>query len=124
MKKPDKNGLFILDSIPNETLLGYFWYVENLPAGFILIDLEKQPYNVNEFYIVPCYRNKGIGQNFFYEVLKAYPGRWQVKQLIEAQKAQVFWRKVISKYTSGKFEEEIYEDSYWGKVNRQLFETK
>ena len=123
-KLPDENGRFSLDTVPEGSIKGYLWYQGKLPAGFILVDTEGKPFNVNEFYVLPCFRGNGIGEMFFFDVLKIYPGEWQVKQLQNAIKAKQFWRKVIKKYTNDQFKEEVYNDSYWGPVTRQLFETK
>lgn len=123
-KLPNHDGKFDLDTIPDGSIEGWFWFIADLPAGFILIDLGHEPFNVNEFYVLPCYRQNGVGEKFFYSVLERYPGAWQVKQLEGAEKAKNFWRKVINKYTAGNFREEKYNDGYWGVVTRQLFNTK
>jgi predicted acetyltransferase len=122
-KLPNENGIFELDTMPSSTIKGYFWFLDNLPAGFILIDLVDQPYDVNEIYVIPSFRNKKIGEEIFIQVLKNHPGNWQVKQLLTADKARTFWRKVIGKYTQGNYKDEEYNDKYWGQVTRQVFKT-
>jgi predicted acetyltransferase len=122
-KIPDKNGVFALDTILSDSIIGYIWLHEKSPVGFALVDLAEEPFNVCEFYIIPSLRKNKLGKILFLEVLNRHPGQWQVKQLPSAIHATSFWRAIIKEYTSDNFREELYVDKYWGEVLRQLFKT-
>lgn len=124
MKKPNNDGIFELDTELGGSIHGYIWGESQTPAGFILFDLANEPYNVNEFYIVPSFRGNKIGKKFFQEVLEKHPGSWQVKQLPNAIAAKAFWVAIIKDIAKGKFTDEVYIDKYWGKVSRQVFNYK
>ena len=48
-----------------------------------------------------------------------FPGRWEVRQKAENSRAIAFWRRVIDRYTGGRFEEEVLADERWhGPVQR------
>ncbi|MBA4367647.1 MAG: hypothetical protein C0403_08410 [Desulfobacterium sp.] len=124
-KKPNANGLFELDTIIEKYNKGFILYDNELPVGIAAIRIKNEKYHeMLEFYIVPFCRKQSMGQKFAHLIFKQYPGKWEIKQITGAEYASVFWRKVISNCTNNTFEEEQYEDEYWGKVTRQLFEIK
>ncbi len=94
-------------------------------AGFALIRdvLEEDgqmTHSLAEFFILRKYRKLGIGLTAAFALFDRFPGRWKVGQVDENQPAQVFWRKVITEYTNGKFEE-IYNPDWGGPI--QSFNT-
>ena len=81
-------------------------------------------HDIAEFYIVPAKRGRHVGRKFAQEIFSRYKGNWQVKQIDGADKAVVFWQKTISEFTNNNYSEESINDSYWGKITRQRFESK
>ncbi len=121
-KKPDMRGLFELDTHIGVSTKGFILYEDGLPAGIAAIRVDPENHHeVCEFYIVPCYRKQSLGKWFARYLWDQYPGTWEVKQIEGAEEAIVFWRKAISEFTLNRFEEDLYEDAYWGKVIRQTF---
>lgn len=123
-KKRGKDGRYALDSdwkAPNE---GYYWLEEGEVAGFCVKGSEGDFSDIFEFYIVPDFRKRGIGEKFAHAVFSRFPGKWQVRQIEGADAARVFWRKVIGSYTSGNIEEIEFPDPYWGPVTSQRFEAR
>lgn len=123
-KKRDESGKFPLDSDwkpPNE---GFYWLENTEIVGFCLKGKVGAFFDIPEFYIIPTYRNKGLGEKMAFAVFDQFPGKWQVRQMKGAEKAREFWRKIIDKYTSGNFTEIEFEDPYWGHVTCQRFERK
>lgn len=122
-KKPDKNGKYALDSdwsSPNE---GFYWIENDQVVGFcIKIEIGSSS-DISEFYVIPSYRKKGIGERMAFAVFDLFPGKWQVRQIEGAEEAKQFWRKIIRKYTQGNFDEIETEDAYWGTVTCQRFEN-
>jgi predicted acetyltransferase len=79
-------------------------------AGFALIqEVERHGYPSSffmaEFFIMKKYRSQGIGQIVAFYLFDLFKGEWSVSQIAENYPAQQFWRKVIARYTGGRFEE-------------------
>ncbi len=70
-----------------------------------------------EFFILKKYRHNGIGLYAAHKLFDMHRGEWQVAQIEENKPAQYFWRKVISEYTSGSYEE-IRKEDWPGPVQR------
>jgi len=90
-----------------------------IPIGFAVINLgsyisnDKDVCDVAEFFVMPRYRNKAIGNLMAKKIFNLHPGKWEVRQLLNATKARVFWLKVINEYTRGKFEEQKMNNAQW-----------
>ena len=100
---------------------------ENL-AGFVLVSghtcLAGDPNAkaISEFFVMRKYRGRGVGEQAAKCVFDLFPGTWEVRELAENPGAQEFWRKVIDRYTGGRFDEYVLDDECWrGSV--QVFET-
>ncbi|MEI6040144.1 MAG: GNAT family N-acetyltransferase [Candidatus Berkelbacteria bacterium] len=118
-KVKDKNGKFgykYLDLYWEETNRHPFLIkVGDELAGFILINLddpesnEKNIHTIAEFFIIKKFRNKGVGKESARMIFEMFPGKWVVRQLAENKIGQLFWQKIISDYSNGKFKEETEE---------------
>lgn len=120
-KKPNKNGIFLADTLPVKPYLGFIIFMDTIPVGFAIINLSEIIYDVSEFYIIPSFRKQHIGEIFATTLFNKHKGSWQVRQIQGATKAIRFWRKVIGKYTNEKYQEDFIEDKTWGLVTRQQF---
>lgn len=121
-KRPDKDGIFKLDTKLEENIKGYLLYIENVPAGLAAIaEKTDSTYEVCEFYVVPCFRKQHYGLRFAHALWEMMPGDWEVKQIVGAEYATQFWRKTIGKFKDTTFAEDKYLDTYWGDVIRQSF---
>ena len=121
-KKPNAQGLFELDVQPGPEVNGYLLLIDGLPAGLAAIKtIQTHQYEVCEFYIIPSFRQQGLGRHFAHGIWKSSPGEWQVKQIQGAAYATLFWRKVINDFSLADFYEDQYMDAYWGQVTRQTF---
>jgi predicted acetyltransferase len=85
--------------------------VAGKPAGFALVD-EESPLPgsrrfryVHEFHVLRAYRRGGYGQAMAWAVFDRFPGPWQVEQIGPNAAAQRFWRRVIDRYTGGRYRE-------------------
>lgn len=123
-KIPDEFGRFEIDTLPRKPYIGYLLYVDNIPAGFCIVDIESKIKDIAEFYIIPAFRKKNLGYQLAATVFCKHPGRWKVRQIKGAVEATLFWRRVIEKYTNNRYEEFILEDECWGEVTCQEFQTK
>ena len=101
----------------------YMIRVDGKIAGFALIRTVTDSssatvhiyYNMCEFFVMRKYRHKGVGVSAAFKVFDMHPGEWHIAQMEENRPAQEFWRRVISKYTSGRYEE-IREDGWEGPI--------
>jgi predicted acetyltransferase len=92
--------------------------VDGKLAGFVLVrTLDESGPNptrsIAEFFILRKYRGKGTGKIVAHRIFSMFPGKWSVAQLDNNQPAQSFWRKVISEYTQGNFQEIWSDNEEW-----------
>lgn len=91
----------------------YLFYVNQLPAGFCVINAgsmidENRPdvHDFAEFYIMPLYRKRSIGITCAASLIRLYGGVWQIRQLPELeQTGRLFWLKVIDTIPVRNFHE-------------------
>ena len=88
-------------------------------AGFVLVARYnyltgiKDTWVMAEFFIMRKYRHQGVGEHVARYIFNHFPGAWQVGQITENPSAIAFWRKVITRYTRGNFEEHILNNDNW-----------
>lgn len=103
----------------------FFIRVSDNLAGFVLIrqlDFESNhpSYSIAEFFVLRKYRSQGVGESVANRVFDQFPGSWQVHQERQNRAARAFWRKVISRYTGGRFQE-VEEQGWDGPI--QIFQA-
>ena len=102
--------------------------VEGKPAGLVLVrtlDETKTGLtrSIAEFFILRKYRHQGIGKIVAQRIFDMFPGQWSVAQVANNYPAQAFWRKVISEYMQGDFQEIWLNNEDW-KGPIQTFDTR
>ena len=122
-KKKNDDGFYTLDSSWEEPYEGYYWTKNGKRIGFVIISIENEIADVAEFYVIPSFRNQGIGKIMAHSIFDKYHGRWQVRQIQGADDAKAFWRAVIRSYKSGKYQESTVDDPTWGTVTCQTFDS-
>ncbi len=78
--------------------------------------------DMREFFIMRKYRHRGVGETVATRIFDMFPGRWEVREEAENVPAQHFWRKVIDRYTGGRYEEKVVNDDRW-KGPAQFFDS-
>lgn len=98
-------------------------------AGFALVtDRTLLPESAGgrdlaEFFVLRAYRRRGAGAAAARQLFDRFPGRWEVRELAENAPAIAFWRRVIDRYTGGRWREVMLDDDRWrGPV--QLFDSR
>lgn len=81
-------------------------------AGLALVRVIEEPdltplHTLAEFFVLRKYRRQGVGQTAAWAIFRQFPGRWRVGQEAENRPAQLFWQRVIAKYTQGNYQEEL-----------------
>ena len=85
--------------------------------------MQDNRHDIAEFYVIPSYRSAGAGSQFAIEIFKMSRGPWQARQIEGAHKATLFCHSAIQLFTNNNFTKSAVEDSYWGKVTKQLFDS-
>ena len=92
--------------------------VDGKVAGFAMIkqfdEAHNVDYDVGEFFVVRKYRGKGVGKTVAYNLFDRFSGKWEVRQMLGHKPAQAFWRKIISEYTNGHYEESTQHIEEYG----------
>jgi predicted acetyltransferase len=106
----------------------FFITISRKLAGFVLVRIidpsnHERNYSIAEFFVLRKYRRQGVGQAVAHRIFDMFPGQWSVSQIEANYPAQIFWRKVISEYTGGEFEEE-HLDEHGSKHLVQRFRAK
>jgi aminoglycoside 6'-N-acetyltransferase I len=85
---------------------------DEIPAGFIFVSKPpyaspKTDYYVAEFFLLRPFRGKGIGSYAAESVFNMFRGKWELftNPLEKNLRGQKFWRKTVSEYTKGAYEE-------------------
>jgi predicted acetyltransferase len=99
--------------------------VDGKLAGFALVDGKSRltgedgVHDVAEFFVLQRYRRNGVGEKAARWIFDRFRGPWEVREKAENARAIAFWRRVIDRYTGGRFDEEVLDDERWrGPVQR------
>jgi predicted acetyltransferase len=102
--------------------------VDGRLAGFALVSershLTGAPgvFDMAEFFVMRRFRRKGVGLAAASAAFDRFKGPWEIRQHDENVAASAFWRKVIDRYTRGRYREVRWNDRAWiGPV--QMFST-
>lgn len=93
--------------------------VEGRLAGFAIVDTrsyftgDEGIRDVAEFFVARRYRGRGVGDQVARALFDRFGGRWEVRQTEPNAGALAFWRKVIGRYTNGRFDESIRNEARW-----------
>ncbi len=88
-------------------------------VGFAIVDLgshltdDPSVRDVAEFFVARNHRRRGVGESAARALFENFGGRWEVRQKEENSGALAFWRKVIARYTGGRFDERFCDDTRW-----------
>jgi predicted acetyltransferase len=91
------------------------------PVGFAMVARvggAAVDYRMGEFFIARDHRGLGLGRGAVQLILDRFAGRWEINEYQRNPNAVKFWRRVVTTYTAGRFEERIVN----GEV-RQTFQS-
>jgi predicted acetyltransferase len=75
-------------------------------------------YRMAEFFVTRTRRRLGIGQTAVQLILSRFAGRWEITEYLRNASAVNFWRRVVTAYTRGTYQERIIN----GEVH-QVFDS-
>ncbi|MFC7419793.1 GNAT family N-acetyltransferase [Iodobacter arcticus] len=85
-------------------------------VGFALVDQQvkvgSHGYWMDQFFILKKYRRIGLGKSLAIQVFNTLKGRWEVGQMPDNHKAQLFWRRLIAEFATG-FDEHTLTGGKW-----------
>lgn len=117
---PDSSGWYGIQTPPDACHDGFLLMEGEAPIGFMVV-FTGTPRDVSECYILPARRRQGLGLYLAGEIFGRYPGSWQIRQIQGADRALLFWRRVLDHLVQGRYTEQLVEDPAWGLVTRQEF---
>ena len=88
-------------------------------AGFAIVDGhshltgEAGIWDVADFFVLRRYQKRGVGEHAARLLFDRFRGRWEVRVMAANLAAQAFWRRVIHRYTDGRFREVHSNDDRW-----------
>ncbi|HEY2417474.1 MAG TPA: GNAT family N-acetyltransferase [Steroidobacteraceae bacterium] len=86
------------------------------PAGFAMVRRRPPPagspdakaeFSMAEFFIARQWRRRGIGAQAVRLLFDRFDGNWLITEHVRNNVAVKFWRRVVSAYTQGKYQERI-----------------
>ncbi|WP_454190911.1 GNAT family N-acetyltransferase [Paenibacillus sp. Marseille-Q7038] len=91
----------------------YFIRLDRSLAGFVIVKRiqDEKLYYLNHFFILRKYRAMKIGQQAAFITFDLFKGHWRVSEFDWNIPAQIFWKKVVSRYTSNEFIETRRKDN-------------
>ncbi len=103
----------------------YLIRVDGALAGFALVERrsrltgDESVTDMAEFFVARRHRRRGVGEHAATWLFDRHPGPWEVRERAQNRGAIAFWRRVIDRYTGGRFDEEVLADERWhGPVQR------
>lgn len=109
---PDHEGKFSYDSSrfdlywEQKDHIPYFIYVGSELAGFVLIrryPSDLSMYDIAQFFVLRKFKGKGVGKEVLAKVVNAFPGKWQIRVLLENSGALSFWRSAVFNIVGEKY---------------------
>ncbi|MCA8887083.1 MAG: GNAT family N-acetyltransferase, partial [Hyphomonadaceae bacterium] len=96
------------------------------PVGFAMVargapvaaGSKAADFRMAEFFIARPYRRLGVGRFAVELILNRFAGRWEILEYQRNLGAVSFWRRVVSAYTKGQYQERISN----GEI-RQFFQS-
>jgi predicted acetyltransferase len=92
------------------------------PVGFAMVargGSHVQPsvrFRMAEFFITRAHRRLGIGERAVQLILDRFAGSWEIVEYLRNPAAVSFWRRVVSRYTHGQYQERVQN----GEVRQTL----
>lgn len=102
--------------------------VDGKLAGFALISERSKitgksgVFDMTEFFVLRRFRRQGVGRGAAFAAFDRFGGPWEVRQRVQNPDATAFWRRAISEYTRGDYEETRWNRPEWSEVV-QTFST-
>ncbi|WNJ94254.1 hypothetical protein RND59_08725 [Vibrio ruber] len=61
-------------------------------------------YDVAQFFVLRKFKGQGVGKQALAQVVKAFPGKWQIRVLLENSGALSFWQSAVSDIVGERYQ--------------------
>lgn len=111
---PSESGVFTYNSHSFDIYwkrsdhVPFFIYVGEELAGFVLVRKYPQNesvYDIAQFFVLRKFKGKGVGKKSLALVVSLFPGKWQIRVLIENNGALSFWKSAVSNLVGDNYEQ-------------------
>lgn len=123
-KKKNPDGTYSIDVDWRAPNIGYYWKEDSKIVGFSIVEMIDGYFEIVDFYVIPQYRKKRIGEHMAFAVFNQHPGPWRIRQLLGSEIATKFWRKVVGRYTHENYTESQIDNPPWGVSICQTFHLR
>ncbi len=107
-REPDQLGSWFADSSAHLLTV----LKEDKPVGFAMVRTGPTAagrgaadFSMAEFFIAGPWRRRGVGQEAVRLIFDRFSGRWHIMEYLRNPRAVAFWRRVVSAYTDGRYQE-------------------
>jgi predicted acetyltransferase len=109
---PNHEGLYKPGRLPtyfgDPDRCGYLISYDDAPAGFAFVQgLSGETRMIGDFFVVRAARRRRVGYDVARELLRRYPGRWEIGFQAANSGAPEFWRRVVSDAVGADWREEL-----------------
>ncbi len=108
--EPDQLARWFADSSAHLMLI----LKSSVPAGFAMVargghapGRPAADFRMAEFFIARAQRRLGVGRTAVPLILDRFAGRWEIVEYQRNPGAVDFWRRVVSQYTRGDYQERV-----------------
>ena len=90
----------------------YLIRVDGVVAGYAILILNIEDdelgfvHELAEFFVLAPYQQQGIGEQAARQLFDLHPGHWELYVLETNLHALAFWRKILSRYSQGIYNEQ------------------
>jgi predicted acetyltransferase len=82
-------------------------------CGYTVLPENEASMSIAEFFVMRCYRRRGVGKEAARLAFALHRGRWEVRETKHNYPAQRFWRALINEYMSGAYHEKVLDNDKW-----------
>jgi predicted acetyltransferase len=88
---------------------GFLVTYNDAPAGFAFLGLnwEGSKRTIGEFFVVRAVRRRGVGRLVALDLIRRYPGTWEIAFQAENRGAPEFWRGIATELVGDAWREEL-----------------
>jgi len=108
-----------------KTRWAYLLLHNTIPIGFCLfhkiVSDPSRDYHLAEFFIVHRYRKQGLGSHFADEIIKQFPGKWEIHILQKNEPSMNFWSHWLKRFRNYQQKEGL--NPYQQKIDCFSFST-
>ena len=102
----DENGIYhypYLDHYWKESeRFPYLLLDEGEIAGFALVRLDGDHWEMAEFYVLPQFRRRGLAMTCVRDIFKRHPGGWKIMHNRHNQAGRALWWKLAERFAQGE----------------------